>query len=397
MVKSSSPSASVIIFAYLVVYIVWGSTFFFIEKALHAFPPFVLGSIRFIIAGTLLMLYCWMKGYKIYIKKAVKDAALVGFLLLFVDMAAIIWSEQFISSAIVSILSAATAIWFIVLDKPKWKENFSSIPTLLGLILGFLGVVMLFAEQIFGAPTDDGDSDKKLTAMIVMTVGTIGWTVGSLISKYSKNAQKKKINESTTEKEPEEDLNVMVKTAWQMVVAGTAFTTVALLNGEYKSFDVHSVPIEYWGAMIYLALLGSILAFSCYIFLLQVRPATEVSTYAYVNPIVALILVHFFTDHIVSRMQIIGLAVVLFSVLLMNWNLYRDSDIIRNYKRRRKIRKLRHMAPKSSIPRIVEVAEFGQKKSKKPKENPKSNDNTTDSLNPKNSGTPKDHNQDFYD
>ena len=397
MVKSSSPSGSVIIFAYLVVYIVWGSTFFFIEKALHAFPPFVLGSIRFIIAGTLLMLYCWMKGYKIYIKKAVKDAALVGFLLLFVDMAAIIWSEQFISSAIVSILSAATAIWFIVLDKPKWKENFSSIPTLLGLILGFLGVVMLFAEQIFGAPTDDGDSDKKLTAMIVMTVGTIGWTVGSLISKYSKNAQKKKINESTSEKEPEEDLNVMVKTAWQMVVAGTAFTTVALLNGEYKSFDVHAVPIEYWGAMIYLALLGSILAFSCYIFLLQVRPATEVSTYAYVNPIVALILVHFFTDHIVSRMQIIGLAVVLFSVLLMNWNLYRDSDIIRNYKRRRKIRKLRHMAPKSSIPRIVEVAEFGQKKSKKPKENPKSNDNTTDSLNQKNSGTPKEHNQDFYD
>ena len=126
--------------------------------------------------------------------------------------------------------------------------------------------------------------------------------------------------------------------------------------------------------MVYLALMGSILAFSCYIFLLQYRPATEVSTYAYVNPIVALILVHFFTDHLVSRMQIIGLAVVLFSVLLMNWNLYRDSDIIKNYKRRRKIRKLRHMAPKSSIPRIIEVAEFGQKKPKKSKDPEKSTD-----------------------
>lgn len=396
MVKSSNPSGSIIIFAYLVVYIVWGSTFFFIEKALHAFPPFVLGSIRFIIAGSLLMFYCWVKGYKIYIKSAVKDAALVGFLLLFVDMAAIIWSEQYISSAIVSILSAATAIWFIILDKPKWKENFSSIPTLLGLILGFLGVVMLFAEQIFGASANDGDNDKKLTAMIVMTVGTIGWTVGSLISKYNKKSENKKNAEPNAVKEPEEDLNVMVKTAWQMVVAGIAFTTVALLNGEYKSFEFNSVPLEYWGAMVYLALLGSILAFSCYIFLLQYRPATEVSTYAYVNPIVALILVHFFTDHVVSRMQIIGLAVVLFSVLLMNWNLYRDSSIIKNYKRRRKIRKLRHMAPKSSIPRIVEVAEFGQKKTKKPKENPEKGNSTPESTNPdKNKG--KSFDQEFYD
>lgn len=177
-----------------------------------------------------------------------------------------------------------------------------------------------------------------------------------------------------------------------MVVAGTAFTTVSLLNGEYRDFEFSAVPTEYWGAMIYLALMGSILAFSCYIFLLQVRPATEVSTYAYVNPIVALILVHFFTDHIVSRMQIIGLAVVLFSVLLMNWNLYRDSDIIRNYKRRRKIRKLRHMAPKSSIPRIVEVAEFIQKKTKKPKDSEKSTDTKAD----KNKG-PKNFDQEFYD
>ncbi len=370
MVKdSSTPSAGTIVFAYAVVYVVWGSTFFFIEKALHAFPPFVLGSIRFIIAGTLLMGYCYLKGYTLFIKKAVKDAALVGFLLLFVDMAAIIWSEQFISSAIVSILSAATAIWFIILDKPKWKENFSSVTTILGLILGFMGVVMLFAEQIFGQHAQSEADENKLTAMIVLTLGTIGWTVGSLWSKYSKEKSKKALQDPNGPAlEKEEDLNVMVKTAWQMVVAGTAFTTVALLNGEYSRFDPAAVEVEYWAAMVYLALMGSILAFSCYIFLLQVRPATEVSTYAYVNPIVALILVHFFTNHEVTKMQIIGLAVVLFSVLLMNWNLYQDSSLLRNYKRRRKIRKLRHMAPKSSIPRIIEVAEFGKKKPKKDNE-----------------------------
>ena len=298
-----------------------------------------------------------------------KDAAFVGFLLLFVDMAAIIWSEQYISSAIVSILSAATAIWFIILDKPKWKENFSSVTTILGLILGFMGVVMLFAEQIFGKQAQSEADENKLTAMIVLTLGTIGWTVGSLWSKYSKEKSKKALQDPNGPAvEKEEDLNVMVKTAWQMVVAGTAFTTVALLNGEYSRFDPAAVEVEYWAAMVYLALMGSILAFSCYIFLLQVRPATEVSTYAYVNPIVALILVHFFTNHEVTKMQIIGLAVVLFSVLLMNWNLYQDSSLLRNYKRRRKIRKLRHMAPNSSIPRIIEVAEFGKKNPKKDNE-----------------------------
>ncbi|MGO1596403.1 MAG: EamA family transporter [Sphingobacterium sp.] len=360
MTKSTSTLTGTVIFAYLVVYIVWGSTFFFIEKALYAFSPFVLGSIRFIIAGSLLMLYCWLKGHRLFIKRAVKDAALVGFLLLFVDMAAIIWSEQYISSAIVTIISAATAIWFILLDKPKWKENFSSIPTLVGLALGFLGVVLLFAEQLVGADQGGDGDNMKLIAMLIMTVGTIGWTVGSLISKYSRDRRLA----ATDSPKKEEDLHVMVKTAWQMVVAGTTFTLVALLNGEYKAFDIHAVPIEYWGAMIYLALMGSILAFSSYIYLLQVRPATEVSTYAYVNPIVALVLAHYFTDHIVTPLQIGGLAVVLFSVLLMNWNLYRDSHLIRNYKRRRKIRKLRHMAPKSSIPRIVELMDFVKKRNR---------------------------------
>ena len=103
-----------IVLAYLVVYIVWGSTFFFIEEALRSFPPFVLGSIRFIIAGSLLMGYGMIRGYRIFNKFDIRQAVFVGFLLLFVDMAAIIWSEQYISSGIVSILSAATAIWYLI-------------------------------------------------------------------------------------------------------------------------------------------------------------------------------------------------------------------------------------------------------------------------------------------
>lgn len=350
--EESKPSILSVILAYLVVYIVWGSTFFFIEEALRSFSPFVLGSIRFLIAGPLLMGYCALKGYKLFNKEDVKQAIFVGFLLLFVDMACIIWSEQYISSGIVSILSAATAIWFVLLDKPKWKENFSSIPTLLGLFFGFAGVIMLFAEQIFANTVAEETKSQNITAMGVLVMGTIGWTIGSLWSKYSQKGK-------TTNKK--KALNVMVKTAWQMLTAGVAFTLVALFNGEYSRFDYKAVHLADWGALLYLVTMGSILAFSSYIWLLQVRPATEVSTYAYVNPIVALLLVHFFTDHEVTMLQIMGLCVVLVSVLLMNWNLYKDSRTIRAIRYRKKLKRLKHMAPKSSVPRIVEVVEFQRK------------------------------------
>lgn len=359
MLKEQSPSALKIILAYLIVYIVWGSTFFFIEIALRSFPTFVLGSIRFVIAGSLLMVYCILKGYKIFNKADVKQAVFVGFLLLYVDMAAIIWSEQYISSGIVSILSAATAIWFIVLDKPKWKENFSSPPIIFGLILGFFGVVLLFAEQLVGTKNDLANNDK-LIAMIVLIIGTIGWTIGSLFSKYSKPI--KNLKKDRTKVEP---LNVMVKTAWQMVTAGCAFTITALMTGEYSSFVIKEVYSADWGAMVYLILMGSILAFSSYIWLLQVRPATEVSTYAYINPIVALLLVHFFTNHIVTILQITGLFIVLLSVLLMNWNLYKNNRTIKAIRFRKKLKRLKHMAPKSSIPRIIEVVEFESKENER--------------------------------
>lgn len=368
MTKQAKSFLSMIIFAYAVVYIVWGSTFFFIEKALHVFPPFVIGSIRFIAAGTILMGYCWLKGYRLFEKKQIKEAVFVGFLLLFLDMAAIIWSEQYISSGIVSIISAATVIWFILLDKPKWKENFSSIPTILGLIIGFGGVFLLFAEQIFQSDRNDEDQSMILVAMVVMTLGTIAWTVGSLLTKYSKERDREQ-QISTGNFRKKGELNVMVKTAWQMLTAGVAFTLVGATNGDYANFNANSVPPIYWGAMAYLIFLGSILAFSCYIWLLQIRPATEVSTYAYINPIVALLLAHFFTSHQVTQLQIFGLVVVLLSVFLMNWNIYKNSKIFVNYKRRRKIKRLRDMAPRSSVPRVVEIFEFIKSKNKRTKSN----------------------------
>lgn len=328
--KTQKASSTMIIIAYAIVYIVWGSTFFFIEKALHSFSPFVLGSFRFIAASILLMTYCVMKGYKIFNKRAIKEAFIVGFLLLFIDMAGLIWAEQYVSGGVAAIIAAATAIWFVLLDKPNWKINFNSKTTIIGLLLGFMGVVLLFAEQILATNATE-NKNMTIIALVVMIIGSIAWTIGSLYSKYKKRSPE----------EEKDDLHVMVKTAWQMVIAGVLFTTVALFNGEFAAFRFEQVaPID-WFNLAYLILFGSIVAFSSYIWLLQVRPATEVSTYAYVNPIVALVLSHFFSTHPVTSLQIIGLFVILFAVLMMNWKLYKNNKMIlkirktSTYKRRK--------------------------------------------------------------
>ncbi|MEC4117830.1 EamA family transporter [Myroides phaeus] len=322
-VATNGTSKGTVIFAYLVVYFVWGSTFFFIHKALSDFTPFVLGSLRFFAASMILLTYCKMRGYKLFNKKVVKQACITGFLLLFIDMGALIWAEQHVSSGIAAIMAAAAALWFIILDKPQWKNNFSSIPIVLGLIMGFIGVIMLFAEQITIA-SDESQKLLNIFCMVLLIIGSIAWTIGSLYSKYSKDKND----------DQGEDLHVMVKTSWQMITAGVLFALVATLNGEFAAFDPGDVSTGGWFSLAYLITFGSILAFGSYIWLIQNRPVTEVSTYAYVNPVVAVALSYFFTDDIITSLQVGGLGVVLVSVALMNWDLYKGSKIFKSFKKK---------------------------------------------------------------
>lgn len=321
--EGNKPSKWLIIFAYFVVYVVWGSTYFFIGKALNSFSPFILGSFRFIGASLILMTYCKLKGYKLWDKQIVKQSVFIGIMLLFIDMAGIIWTEQFLPSGLVAIMAASAAIWFIVLDKPKWKQNFSSLSTIFGVLLGFIGVLMLFYEQVIVVDISSEQQTLNIIGLIILIFCSIAWTSGSLYSKYVVEAQRKKDKEK-----PKEDLNIMVKTAWQMITAGVLFNTVAIFNGEYSQFSFANIKTEDWFYMAYLTTFGSILAFGSYVWLLQVRPSIEVSTYAYVNPIIAVALSYFFSDDIVTSLQIYGLIVILFSLLLMNWNLYKNTKVI---------------------------------------------------------------------
>lgn len=307
-VKKSPAPLFLVYIAFAIVYIVWGSTYFFIQKALAGFPPFILGSFRFIVAGLLLMVWCKLTGKEIFDRKNIKHAAISGILMLGIGNGIVIWVEQFIPSGLVAIMVASAAIWFVILDQPKWKENLSSTSTVLGLIVGFIGVILLFSEQLMHIMSTS-QSTIQIIGMILLVVGPIAWAGGSLYSKYKSDPNSA----------------VAVNTAWQMIAAGIVFIPGSFLSSEFDQFNWQNIPTDAWLSIGYLIVFGSIAGFSAYVWLLKVRPATQVSTYAYVNPVVAVLLSLAFTEEKITLTQFLGLVVILASVLLINLVKYRKS------------------------------------------------------------------------
>lgn len=303
--KSVSPLLVVLAFA--TVYIVWGSTYFFIKIAVAGFPPLLLGALRFFTAGLLLMIWCVIKGEKIFVPRNILHAAVSGFLLLVIGNGVVIWVEQTLPSAMVAIMVTSPPIWFVLLDKPNWGTNFRSKSTIAGLLIGFVGVILLFSEQIEGMMgTSTGTS--KLPGMLLLIFGTLGWASGSLYSKHYNTKGSGTVN-----------------TAWQMLAAGAFFIPASFLTNETQTVQWHAIPAQSWYALAYLVVFGSIAAFSAYVWLLQVRSATQVGTYAYVNPVIAVLLGVIFAGEHVSLVQVLGLVVILGSVLLINLSKYRKA------------------------------------------------------------------------
>jgi len=307
--RPSSPLLVIIAFA--TVYIVWGSTYFFIRVSEQGgFPPFLLGFVRFTIAGLLMMAWCAIKGEKIFIRKNVLNASISGILLLTVATGIVIWSEQTLPSAMVAIMVSSSPIWFVLIDKPHWGINFRSKPTIIGLVIGFAGVILLLSEQI--GDIFKGTVQSQLPWMLLLVFGTIAWSCGSLYSKYKLTSGSAQVN-----------------TAWQMFAAGIAFIPGVFLRHEYNSTVFQNINLNGWLSVCYLVLFGSLAAFSAYVWLLQVRPATQVSTYAYVNPVIAVFLGILFAAESVSFWQIAGLVTILSSVLLINLAKYRKEKHIK--------------------------------------------------------------------
>jgi drug/metabolite transporter (DMT)-like permease len=305
--KSKNASPMMVIISFATVYIVWGSTYFFILMALKGFPPMLLGAFRFLIAGAIMLIWSFFRGEKLFNLNDIKNSAVSGTLMLFGGTGVVIWVEQVLPSALVAILVSAAPFWFVLLDKPMWKQSFRNKTTILGLIIGFIGIILLFGEK-FNSFFSGISRPGEIGAMLLILFGSLCWTAGSIFSKYKSTTGSNTVN-----------------VGWQMFAAGIPFLICSLLAGEPRHFDWSSIPMNAWLSMWYLILFGSIAAYTAYVWLLQVRPSAQVSTYAYVNPVVAVLLGVFFASENISLLQVFGLIIILGSVLLINLAKYRQS------------------------------------------------------------------------
>lgn len=297
-----APLISVII-AFAIVYIVWGSTYFFIQASERDFPPFLLGALRFFVSGFILLAWCVLKKYQLVYRPQLKTSFIVGNLLLFIGNGSIIWAETMLPSSFVAVLVSAAPLWFVLFDGRNRKANFNNRHIAIGIFTGFLGVVLLFGEKIF-SKLSPATNTIQLIYLVVIVAGSISWSVGSLYSKYNAGG------------------NIMVGASWQMIFAALSFLIVAVCTGEMNHFHFHQVHLRAWLSVIYLVIMGSLAGYSAYIWLLQVRPATQVSTNAYVNPVVAVLLGVLFGGETINLLQTGALAIILLSVFIINFDKY---------------------------------------------------------------------------
>lgn len=299
MVKSiTKHPKALVLAAFAAVYLIWGSTYLAILLAIKTIPPFFMAGARFLIAGLILLIWALAKGEKLPDKKSIAKISFAGFLLLSIGNASLAWVEQYLPSGLAAILVATVPLWFVVLDKQQWKFYFSNRQIILGLIAGFAGVILLFS----GKGSADLFTDKmKFVSLLALIAATISWTVGSLYSKYQK------IQGST-----------LMKVAIQMIAASIVIFIGGFAFNEQKDFSFSKLSAQSVAALAYLIIMGSLVAYMAYIWLLSIRPASLVGTYAYVNPVVAVFLGWLIAGESISIQKIIGLGVVIAGLIIVN-------------------------------------------------------------------------------
>lgn len=293
-----------VLLAFAAIYIIWGSTYLAILVAIKDIPPFMMSAVRFLTAGLLLLGWCVAKKEPKPTLQAIGKNTICGILMLFGGTVSVTWAEQYLSSGLAAIIVTSLPFWFVLLDKKQWSYYFSNKMIIAGLLIGFAGVAILVS---FGKETNGitGGTGKQLTAILSIIAGGIAWTIGSLYSKYRPASNSLLMNGSI-----------------QLLATGVFTGIVSIAVGEHQDMVWTQVSVDSWLALLYLITMGSIVAYLSYLYLLKIRPAAQVSTYVYVNPIVALLLGALVASEPITWLQVIALAVILSGVFLVNMPKY---------------------------------------------------------------------------
>jgi drug/metabolite transporter (DMT)-like permease len=294
MKSVARPSRWMVILAFGLVYLFWGSTYLAIDIAVQTIPPGLMCGLRFSVAGVVMLAVCAATGRKIlYSARQIALASIVGLLLLMGGNLTLSYAELAVSSGLAALIIAITPLWFLVLDSLLLGDHHISRRGKAGLALGIVGLFVLVWPQLRAGSL----GHRELIASISLIGGSFSWALGSVLSKRWQSG-----------------MDIFSSTGWQVVAAGVGNFVFALF-----AEDIHHVAwtAQGLGAVAYLVVCGSWVGYTAYIFLLEHVPTSKVSTYAYVNPVVAVFLGWLILHERVDRFILMGSAIVVLSVILV--------------------------------------------------------------------------------
>src|SRR5438477_1692370 len=289
------PTHLAIFLAFAALYLIWGSTYLFIRFAIDSIPPFLMAGSRYLTAGFLMYAIARAQGAKSPASVTWRSSLIVGGFLLLGGNGGVTLSEKYIDTGLAAVVVATVPIYIVLLSWASGSAPRPGVPVLIGLAGGFLGVGILMAPSLHFSTSE---TRHPGIGMLILLVASLLWSIGSLYSRAAKNA----------------DLPFVA--AGQQMICGGALLLLAgfVTREQFHPDQITAVSVWAW---IYLVLIGAIIGFSAYIFLLRHCDPTKVATYAYVNPIVAVVLGTLFGgEHLTSRM-IMAAALIIGSVAIV--------------------------------------------------------------------------------
>ncbi len=281
--------------AFSIIYFVWGSTFLGIRVGVREVPPLILAAMRFSVAGLVLFGWVLARGERAPSLREWRSASILGMVIFLFDYGLLFWAEQRVPSGIAAVMLATIPVFMALSEIIFLRTQRLTARLALALLIGIggVGVLMSRSLNVGGAPID------KVGAMALI-FASISWSIASVLAR----------------KLPLPDSKVMSSGA-QMLAGGILLAIVAGALGEFRNFHPSAVSRGAWLALLYLIVAGSIIGFTAYVWLIHHESPTKVGTYAYVNPIVAVLVGYFLGGEALSTRTILGTLLVLISVVVI--------------------------------------------------------------------------------
>ncbi|HVP50455.1 MAG TPA: EamA family transporter [Candidatus Bathyarchaeia archaeon] len=290
----TAPNRTALLLAFLCIYVVWGSTYLAIRYAVETIPPLMVAGLRHVVAGSVLLAWAWSRGYRPTLQEW-RASVVLGFLYFVLGHGSLHWAETVVPSGWAALLIASEPIWIAVLAALASHRERLTGKTVAGLLLGIAGVGLLV-----GAETAMGERAVVIGSMAIL-FGTIAWSVGVM---YALKAPLPR--------------HAMARAGMPEIVGSVVLMVVAGGTGEWSKFQPTAIAVRSWASLLYLIVLGSIVTFTAYTWLLDHVSPTLVSTHTYVNPIIAVLIGWLWAGELVNSRVIGAGTLTLLAVFLIS-------------------------------------------------------------------------------